>query len=362
MSTEFYPLKLSSVTPLNKESIKLEFDVPDNLKHQFNYIQGQHITLKTIIAKQEIRRSYSICSNVVDQKLQVAVKRIDQGGFSNFANDYLKVGMSLDVMPPQGHFYSKLKPTNHKNYLLIAAGSGITPTLSHILSILAVEPQSRVTLIFGNKTTQQMMFKEKLSFIKNEHMNRFNWINLFTEEEQEATLFNGRINSDKIRALHNANIIEVNKFDDVFICGPESMINDLSNAFIDWAFEKKQVHYELFFSGDNSQNLKQKQQRRSQQYGRHQSLVTLKIAGRKKQIELSTNGTNILDAALEQGIDLPFSCKGGVCATCKAKVISGKVEMDANHSLTDQEIADGMVLTCQSHPLSDDVEIDFDFN
>jgi len=175
-------------------------------------------------------------------------------------------------------------------------------------------------------------------------------------------LFNGRINSDKIRALHNANIIEVNKFDDVFICGPESMINDLSNAFIDWAFEKEQVHYELFFSGDNSQNLKQKQQRRSQQYGRHQSLVTLKIAGRKKQIELSTNGTNILDAALEQGIDLPFSCKGGVCATCKAKVISGKVEMDANHSLTDQEIADGMVLTCQSHPLSDDVEIDFDFN
>jgi len=361
MSTEFYPLALSNVAKLTHEATELTFSVPNELKEKFQFTQGQHLTLKTQIGTEDVRRSYSICSGVTEQQLKVAVKRIPEGLFSNFANDKITKGMTLEVMPPQGHFYTELSTTHHKNYLFIAAGSGITPTLSHILSILAIEPDSKITLIFGNKSTTSMMFKEKLCFIKNENMDRFNWVNLFTEEEQDAQILNGRINAEKLEDLHQANIINLSSFDDAFICGPEQMINELSIALKQLKFDDAQIHYELFYSGATKQIQAQKQQQRSEKYGHSSSQILLKVAGRKQQLNLESDGINILDAALEMGVDLPFSCKGGVCATCKAKVISGKVEMDSNHSLTAQEIEDGMILTCQSHPVSDFVEIDFDF-
>jgi len=360
MSTEFYPLTISNVDQLTKDAVAVSFDVPSELADKFTYIQGQHLTLKADLKGEDVRRSYSICRSVQEQILQVGIKRIDGGLFSTFANEELKAGMTLEVMAPQGHFYTELSSENKKHYLFMAVGSGITPVLAHIESILNAEPKSKATLIYGNKATASMMFREHISFIKNENIERFEWVNLFTREENEAQLFNGRVSAAKLVALHEANIITLNTVNDVFVCGPEDMINDIVDAFKFWKFSDEQIHYELFFSGTAEQEMAEKQAQRSEQYGEKTSNVSVKVAGRKIFMDLAMGGNNILDAAMDSGADLPYSCKGGVCATCKAKVISGKVEMDLNHALTEKEVAEGMILTCQAHPISESVEIDFD--
>ncbi|WP_444998415.1 2Fe-2S iron-sulfur cluster-binding protein [Aliikangiella sp. IMCC44359] len=362
MSTEFHQLTLSSVEKLTKDSVALTFDLPENLADEYRYIQGQHLTLKADIDGADIRRSYSICQSVQSQTLQVAVKQIENGVFSAYANKSLKQGMSVEVMPPQGHFYTELSSDNAKQYLFLAVGSGITPVLSHIESILMAEPESRVTLVYGNRSTSSMMFRERLCFIKNQYLKRFQWINLFTKEENEAELFNGRITQEKLVALDSANMIKLDRFDDIFMCGPEEMINQLVNFFKFNKVNEDSLHYELFFAGSAEKKVQQSQQERAKKFAGKVSLVSVKVAGRKTTIELPMSGNNILDAAMESGADLPFSCKGGVCATCKAKVIKGDVEMDMNHSLTEQEVAEGMILTCQSHPVSEEVEVDFDFS
>lgn len=360
MSTEFYSLTISQVERLTKDAVALTFDVPAELKETFKYTQGQHLTLKADINGEDVRRSYSICSPVQEQTLQVGIKAIEGGLFSNYANTELKAGMSLEVMPPQGHFFTEINADNEKRYLFLAVGSGITPNLSHIRSILANEPKSKVTLVYGNKSTHLMMFREKLCFVKNQYIDRFEQINLFTREENEAELLNGRITGQKLIDLDGAKIIEIGAFSDVFLCGPESMINDIKACFKHWGFNDEQIHYELFFSGSAAQAAQENKARRAQMYGEKMANVSVKVAGRKTFIDLAMGGDNILEAAMEQGADLPFSCKGGVCATCKAKVLKGKVEMDLNHSLTEQEVAEGYILTCQSHPVSEEVEIDFD--
>lgn len=360
MSTEFYPLTIANVERLTKDAVALTFDLPDDLKETFKYIQGQHLTLKADIDGEDIRRSYSICSSVQAQTLQVGIKTIDGGIFSNYANKTLKAGMTLEVMPPQGHFYTDINEGNEKHYLFIAVGSGITPNLSHIRSILAAEPKSKVTLLYGNRSTPMMMFRENLSFLKNQYIDRFEQVNLFTKEEHEAQLFNGRISGQKLIDLDGAKVIQIKDFSNVFLCGPEQMINDIAGCFKHWGFSDEQIHYELFFSGSAAEAAEQSKARRAEQYGEKTASVSVKVAGRKTFVDLAMGGENILEAAMENGADLPFSCKNGVCATCKAKVLKGKVEMDLNHSLTEQEVAEGYILTCQSHPISEEVEIDFD--
>jgi len=360
MSTEFHPLTISKVERLTKDAVALTFDLPAELREEYRYHQGQHLTLKHTIDGQDVRRSYSICNGVQQQCLSVAIKTIEQGVFSNFANQHLQAGMTLEVMPPQGHFYCELNKTNRKHYLMIAAGSGITPILSHLQSVLHTEPHSQVTLIFGNRSTPQMMFREKLSFIKNQFIDRLQWINCFTAEESDAELFNGRISGEKLAAMDEAKLIRLADYNEVMLCGPELMITDVVEFLKKRGMSPDNIHYELFFVGSADQAAKASQAERAQKYGSKVSRVSVKVAGRKTQMDLAFDGTNILDAAMEQGADLPFSCKGGVCATCKAKVVKGEVEMDMNHSLTPEEVAAGMILTCQSHPVSDEVEVDFD--
>jgi ring-1,2-phenylacetyl-CoA epoxidase subunit PaaE len=360
MSTEFFPLTLSAVERLTKDAVALSFAVPAELEQQFKYIQGQHLTLKADINGEDVRRSYSICQGVNEQTLQVGIKAIEGGLFSNYANTELKVGMTMDVMPPQGHFYTELDSNNEKHYLFIAVGSGITPNLSHIRSILANEPKAKVTLIYGNKSTPLMMFRESLCFIKNEYFSRFQQINLFTREENEAVILNGRISGQKLIDLDTAKIIEIKDFNDVFICGPEQLINEVVGAFKHWGLTDEQIHYELFFSGSDDDKANENQARRAEKFGEKTSAVAIKVAGRKTVIDLAASGDDILEAAMQSGADLPYSCKNGVCATCKCKVVKGQVEMDMNHALTEQEVADGYVLSCQAHPVSDEVEIDFD--
>jgi ring-1,2-phenylacetyl-CoA epoxidase subunit PaaE len=362
MSTEFYSLNISAVERLTKDAVALTFDVPKELEGEFAYKQGQHLTLKATIDGQDVRRSYSICTGINENKLQVGVKRIEGGLFSNYANTQLKKGMSLEVMPPQGHFYTEVKKDAKKNYLFIAVGSGITPNLSHIKTLLDAEPDSHVTLVYGNRSTPLMMFRETLAFIKNQYMSRFHWVNIFSREENEAAVFNGRISSNKLADLAAVKVLDPKGYDDLFICGPEDMINDIAAAAKSWGYSDAQVHYELFYAASADDKAKENQERRAEMYGNKLARVGVKVAGRKTLLDLEMGGANILDAAMDAGADLPFSCKGGVCATCKAKVVKGQVEMDMNHSLTPEEVAEGMVLTCQAHPITDDVEIDFDFS
>ena len=362
MSTEFYPLTISNIEKLTKYSVAIDFDVPDKLKGRFKYRQGQHLTLKTDIGGHDIRRSYSICKGVDNNCLRVGVKVIEDGVFSNFANNELKKGMTLEVMPPQGHFYSELSKDSSKQYLLVAVGSGITPMLSQIETILEKEPNSQITLLYGNKRTPLMMFREHICFLKNQYMNRLKVFNFFTREENEAVILNGRISAQKIIDLDQVRMIRIKDIDEVFVCGPEAMTLEIADAFKSWNFDDSRIHYELFFSGAAAELAEKTQAERAEKYGSKTAKVSVKVAGRKVLMDLEMGGDSILDAAIENGADLPFSCKAGVCATCKAKVMKGKVEMDLNHSLTDQEIKDGMILTCQSHPVTDDVEIDFDFS
>ena len=362
MNTEFYPAKISNVERLTKESIAVEFELSDDQKQFFSFKQGQHLTVRANIAGQEVRRSYSICNGVHSNKLQIGIKAITDGLFSNFANKELEKGMTLELMPPQGHFYCELSPDNQKHYFLIAAGSGITPMLSHIESILDIEPKSQVTLLYGNKKVPLMMFKDRLSFAKNKYMERFQWINCLTDQESDSEILNGRISPKKVLELHDNKLIDISVFNEIFICGPEEMTMSLAEAFKFWSFGSDQIHYELFFSGSAEQQAQKTQTQRAEKFGDQTASVSIKVAGRKTKFQLEKGGENILDAAMAEGADLPYSCKGGVCATCKAKVTKGEVEMDLNHSLTEQEVADGMILTCQSHPISDQVEVDFDFS
>lgn len=356
MNVEFYPLQVSNISRLCPDAVAIDFKVDEHLQALFKFQQGQHIIIEADINGEKVRRSYSISVAKGSETLQVGIKKISDGVFSNFANEQLQVGDTLQVMPPQGHFYTSLHSEQQKHYALIGAGSGITPLLSIAESVLSAEPSSQVTLLFANKTTQSMMFKERLSFLKNRYMSRFSIINIFSKEEQEAQVLHGRLGADKIQALDTGHLLDMKSFDECFLCGPQSMVKSLETALLGAGIQPENIHYELFYAGDEvlpelSAAVKADKSIKE---------VVVKSGGRKLTLSLTTTGTDILESALEHGLDLPFSCRGGVCATCKAKVISGEVRMDKNHSLTEQEVAEGMILTCQSHPVSSHVEVDFD--
>jgi ring-1,2-phenylacetyl-CoA epoxidase subunit PaaE len=315
-----------------------------------------------MIDGEDVRRSYSICSGVNDGHMRVGIKRVKNGKFSNYANDTFKVGMSIDVMPPQGSFYTELNASAAKNYMCIAAGSGITPMISIIKSVLDTEPQSKVTLIYGNRRSNSVMFKDELNFIKNRYMSRFQWINIMNYEDQGADLLNGIIDNAKGYALQKAGLIDIKSVDEAFICGPEAMMSEVSRGFRMEGLTDDQIHYELFAnSSADSQAMLEKAAKRKEEFGEDKtSLVTVIADGRSVKFDLATVGANILDAGMSNGMDLPYSCKAGVCSTCKCKLVKGEVDMDISHGLEKHEIEAGYILSCQAHPLSDEVVVDFD--
>ncbi|MFK7731973.1 MAG: 1,2-phenylacetyl-CoA epoxidase subunit PaaE [Pseudomonadales bacterium] len=359
--TEFHPLTVSEVRPETDTAVCVTFDVPENLQSEFAFIQGQYLTLRAKINNEEVRRSYSICSGVDDGTLRVGIKHIEDGLFSSFANGELKAGDVVEVMAPQGEFYTQLHPDNAKRYMFICAGSGITPTLSIVKSVLAREPESHVTLLYGNKTSATVMFKEDLGFLKNRYMTRFNWLNILSREEQDAEVLYGRLDNSKGGELHAKGLIDITATDEFFLCGPESMISEVSRGLRASGVAEEHIHYELFFaSAEDAKAVVEKHHARAEKYAGQVSKVSVTVSGRSINFELTADGENILDGAMRNGADLPFSCKGGVCATCKAKVLDGQVDMDLNHALSDAEVAAGMVLTCQAHPISEHVVVDFD--
>lgn len=360
--TRFYPLTISAVTPETKTAICISFNVPAKLKETFAFTQGQFLTLSAIIDGKEVRRAYSICSGVDDGVLKVGIKRVDGGVFSNYANDNFKPGTQVNVLPPQGSFFTELNSENQKRYMCLAVGSGITPILSITKSILSSEPKSFVTLLYGNRQTSQMMFKEELSFLKNRYLERLQLIHIMSMEDQGTDLLAGRIDNKKGYKLQKSGLINIKNTDDVFICGPESMMSEVSHGFRQEGLSDDSIHYELFgSSADDAQEALKKAKARREKFGDDKaSKISLRADGRMITFPLSTVGENILDAGMRNGIELPYSCKAGVCSTCKAKLVKGTVDMDISHGLELHEIEAGYILTCQSHPTSDEVEVDFD--
>lgn len=360
MDTQFYPLKVADVRKETEHAVAVTFDVPDELASKFMFNQGQYLTLKQQIGDKDIRRSYSICAGLDDGLLQVAIKLVPGGYFSSWANQQLQAGDTLEVMPPRGDFFTALDPDKQRHYLCISAGSGITPMLSIIKTVLAREPLSTVTLLYGNQRTSTMMFRNELAFLKNAHMQRFHWINIFSREPQEADLLTGHIDNRKGGEL-NRRLINIKGYDEFFLCGPEAMISEVSRGLRAEGIDESNIHFELFAaSAESAQQAIQRHHERAKQYKGMVSEVSILSGGREYSFELSTDGENLLDAGLRNGVDLPFSCKGGVCATCKARLIEGKVEMDQNQALRAEEVEKGYILTCQSHPVSERVVVDFD--
>jgi len=341
------------------DALGVRFDVPPALARDFAFRAGQYLTLEADVGGERLRRSYSICAPE-GGALQVAIKRIEGGRFSEHAHARLRAGGVIDVDRPRGTFTFDADEARARRYLMIAAGSGITPIVSLIETILAREPKSAVTLIYGNRRTASMMFRDKLSWLKNAHLARFHWINVMSREAQECELLNGRINNRKGAAL-NRRLIAIRAFDEFYLCGPEAMISEVSRGLRAEGIGEERIHYELFFaSAEDARAVMEKHRARASRYRDRVFEVVVKSGGRAVSLDVAADGANILDAALEAGLDVPFSCKGGVCATCKARLVEGEVDMDLNRALSPAELAAGYVLCCQAHPITARVVVDFD--
>ncbi len=359
MMPVFHPLKISNIRQETDDTVSIAFDVPTKLHEEYQFNAGQYLTLKAVIGDEDIRRSYSICSGLYDDELRVAVKKIKGGLFSCFANDVLKEGDELDVMTPMGNFFTPLDKTHEKHYVGFAAGSGITPLISIIRTILVYEPKSTFTLVYGNKTRKSIIFREGLIDLKNAYINRFNMINVLSREDQEIELFSGRISGEKAIQIMDK-MIPASGADEAYLCGPEAMINDVSETLQKRGLAKENIHFELFTSPTSAQGKEQTSEAENADLSGKMSNVTVIADGDEFTFDLDMGGMNVLDAALERGADLPFACKGGVCCTCRAKLIEGKVNMEINYSLEEDEIEEGFILTCQSHPLTEKIVVDFD--
>ncbi len=356
----FHALAITELERDTDDAIRVSFSVPENLADTFRFQHGQYLTLRAHIAGEEIRRSYSICSAVGDENLCIAIRAVPDGKFSNYANHGLAVGDTIDVMPPAGNFTAALNPKVSRHYLCIAAGSGITPIMSIIKTVLAREPRSHVTLLYGNRSVASIMFREDLADLKNQHMARFQLIHILSREQRDVEILNGRITNRKGAELCE-HLLDLKRVDEFFLCGPEGMVSEVARGLRRNDIEEEKIHLELFgASAADAETTVAKHQQRARRLGGRLSHVAIKADGRSVEIELAPDGENILDAALAAGLDLPFACKGGVCATCKCKLLEGEIEMDLSHALSTEEIASGAILSCQAHPISATVRIDFD--
>ena len=361
-STHFHKLSIKDVRSETPDCISIAFDIPTDLNETFSFTPGQYLTLKTHLNDQEVRRSYSICSSKCDQELRIAIKRVEQGKFSNFAFDNLKVGDEIEVMPPLGNFSPRNTEKSKKKYLAFAAGSGITPIMSILRDTLTDDEEAEFTLVYGNRNRGSIIFKEGIEALKNKFMQRLRVYHVFSKEVQETPLFNGWIDVEKVQRFQALNLINYNEMDDIFICGPEDMILSVKDYLVVNAnIPSEKVHFELFTSPDQPKRVNKEWEEKVQNIDRTKvSKITVKLDNSSFDMDLAYAGETILDAALQHGADLPFACKGGVCSTCKCKVIEGEVEMEVNYGLEPDEIARGYVLSCQSHPRTEKVVVDFD--
>jgi ring-1,2-phenylacetyl-CoA epoxidase subunit PaaE len=355
--SKFHTLKVIDVREETDDCKSIAFEVPTELRAEFQYKQGQHLTIRSMIEGEDVRRNYSLCSSPLDNEWRVAVKKLPGGKFSTYANQVLKKGHLLDVMPPAGHFYTELKADNKKNYVAFAAGSGITPMLSIMKTVLRTEPESTFTLVYGNRNTLSIIFHEEIEGIKNKFMERLRVYYILSRERLEEAIFNGRINEEKCSELFDG-LLDVKNADEFFICGPEEMILAVDKSLKTAGVAEEKIHFELFTSPGTNHGTEKKVY--SEEDEGKVSAVTVTSDGKTFSFNLPFGQANLLDAAMREGADLPYACKGGVCCTCKARVLEGEVEMERNYGLVKEEIEAGFILTCQAFPKTEKVVIDFD--
>ena len=354
---EFHSLRVSQIELLTDDAVAISFDVPPELAEAYDFEAGQHLTIRSPVVGDDVRRNYSICAPAGAGLLRVAVKRLSGGAFSRFVAGTLRVGDELEVMTPTGRFTTTFDRTQRKHYVAVAAGSGITPVLSILATALRVEPESRFTLLYGNRTTKSIMFLEELEDLKNTYPERLHLVHVLSREEPDVELFHGRLDRDRLARILAA-LVPVADVDAWFLCGPYDMVVGGRQLLVDRGVEKRKIHAELFFVGDIPPTSQPPPSAAAADTTA--SAVTVVLDGRRTSFDLAPDGGSVLDAVLRERSDAPFACKGGVCGTCRAKIIEGKVEMTQNWALEDDEVERGYVLTCQSHPQTPRVVLDYD--
>lgn len=353
----FLPLKVTDVRRETRDAVVLTLAPRDEDRALFDFTQGQYLTFRRSFDGEELRRSYSICAGVDDGCLQVGIKRVDGGAFSTWANENLAPGDMIEAMPPMGKFSLPLDPDAARHYVGFAAGSGITPVLSIVKTVLRREPKSRFTLVYANRQISSIMFREELEDLKNLYLGRFSVLHVLESEAQEIDLFTGRIDAAKMTALFDR-WIDPKSVDAAFICGPEPMMLTVAQSLRDHGLRDDQIRFELFASGQPGRAKARPVSKATEAGEGTQAIVTLD--GATRSFSMPREGQTILDAAIASNMDAPYSCKAGVCSTCRCKVLEGEVEMAVNHALEDYEVRAGYVLSCQSYPLTDRVVVTYD--
>jgi len=353
----FLPLEVTDVRKDTRDAVVLTLRPRPEDAARFAFTQGQYLTFRRDFDGEELRRSYSICTGLDEGLLKVGIKQVEGGAFSTWANENLAPGAILDAMPPMGNFHTPLDPAANRHYLGFAGGSGITPVLSILKTVLAREPRARFTLVYANRQISSIMFREDLEDLKNTYLGRLSVLHMLETEAQEIDLFTGRIDADKMTALFT-HWVDPRSIDTAFICGPEPMMLTIARGLKDYGLSDGQIKFELFTSGQPGR-AKQKPVSKTTDTGAAcEASVTLD--GATRTFRMPKTGESLLDAALANNLDAPFACKAGVCSTCRAKVLEGEVEMLTNHALEDYEVRQGYVLTCQCYPLSDRVVVSYD--
>lgn len=351
----FHVLRVADLRRETADAVSIAFEIPPDLRPDYRFAPGQYLTLRTTLEGEEVRRSYSICSGPDDGELRIAVKRVDGGLFSEWANGDIRAGDRLDVMTPTGRFGIAPAPDVARTHVCFAAGSGITPVLSIMRGILGREAHSRVFLFYGNRSTGDMLFREALEELKDCHLGRLSVFHVLSREQQDVPVLNGRLDAEKVRLLLR-HLIPAETIDHVFLCGPTGMIDEVGAVLADLGLRPEQVHVERFVSALGG---KPRPKHAPARIEAPYATAGLVADGRRAEIPIA-EGESVLDAALRAGLDLPYACKGGMCSTCRARVLEGAVAMTLNFSLEPWEIEAGFVLTCQAHPTTSRVVIDYD--
>jgi ring-1,2-phenylacetyl-CoA epoxidase subunit PaaE len=356
MAEHFHALRVAEVVPETAEANSIRFEIPPDLRDRFAFRAGQHLTLRATLNGVEVRRNYSLCTTPDEQDWMVTVKRIGGGLFSNWVGDHLNAGDVIDVMPPHGSFTTEFDGSKTRHLVAIAGGSGITPVMSLIKTTLKYEPQSRFTLLYGNRDSSSVIFLEALAALKDKHLGRLELYHFLDAEEQDIELFNGMLDRARCDEAIAHLVPDAAEVDGWFICGPGPMMDAAEGALLDRNIPRERIHIERFTAdrpaGEVSREIAELQTKAEG------VSVAVTLDGRTRRVPFTAG--NILDSARASGLPAPFACKAGVCATCRAKVTKGKVEMAARYGLTDEEVAAGYVLTCQSVPLGDGVAVDYD--
>lgn len=359
----FNHLTIRDIRQDTADAMSIAFDVPASLRDAYRFREGQFLTLRHTIGGEELRRSYSICSGVPDYvqhgDLRIGIKRVAGGRFSNWVHDTVKVGMQLDVMTPDGRFNTPLDASRARHFVGFAAGSGITPMLSLIRTVLDAEPHSRFSLVYGNRSAASIMFLETLAGMKNLWMERLRLFHVLSGEPQEIQLFSGRLDAQRCRALLQT-VLSDDPIDEAFLCGPAPMMDAAQGALLEHGVAAAHIHSERFGTPTLEAVAPAATPPRTEAQTGAAAQVTLVIDGTQRTMRVAFDGPALLDAGLAAGANLPYACKGGVCCTCRARVLEGEVRMDRNYTLEPQEIAQGFVLTCQAHPVSERVVVSFD--